>query len=1589
MIIRVFLGLLLVIFFILALLHVPPIQKKVANFAASQLIKKSGGHITLNNATFDIYQGVVLDRIILTDLNSDTLMTINKVNISPKSTLLSLVSRLRFNDLNVEGLSINILRKYGDQNSNWQQFLASLENDDKKTGEPTNLFFSHFELFNVNVSLIDEPNGIEALGTIEGLEVEIKDVDSTQFWVKRMAAIRPQLVLQKCPSEYGRNAQPATPTQTDSIKTVVLPSFRIDEFSVLDAHFSGQLNDERKTQTLELTDFTVLLSDVVFNQIDDWSLSVNDISGINEAYNLKHLGINQIKRRSTDLIIDHAFLRIDDTFLDFTAVIQDLPQLDQIGDASAMIEMRQSKLKLSDLFPIIPSLEVKLQQEPMAMKYVELSGLYKLSKDEISGNAINLWLNGKHHFEGNGVFNPKSIFSESLLNVRIKKFTSDLVQLDQDIAAVTVPEELLRLGKVDFSGNFDGFLNDFVAQGLLKSELGTANVDIQFDLNRSHKDSIAYAGFLSLEQFDLSRMLNNEDFGMVSTSLNIERGIGTSIANSSALLEATIQQFDFKGYSYNDAIFDGQLSSKVIDGHFEIKDKSLDFSFDGLVDFSQEEPIYNFKIDAENIDFCQLNIAEFPCQLSFDAVINVKGSSLKNIEGLTSLNDITIQQDTSPIHFDNITISSQRKGADRMLFEMSSDYAYAEIEGNFNLLKMYQSIVRQVTENHQDHVSLTSYKDNFGELSGQSFSYNINLKRANAIFEFLKVNLDLADNTALKGEYRHEKDHFDLSLSSSAVSYAGIEGRGLTMQLVSDPYKGLLDMRFDQLTRDNIVLEHAYIKSRIEDEELSMLVDVRVNENNRVELESRSIIQKSGYFTEFIYDDIVIDSSVWTILPNPGLGLYPKELDIQNFVVTDGNRSIGLKDINRKGLDISLNKFNFEVINPFINYDKLYFTGYADAQVRIEDIFEKKGIQGYLEVPDFAINDEPFGTLLVRAKRQSEQLIDLDLSITKGEQNLYTRGYFDTEKNYVNVDLTIQEYPMDFFEYIITDGISETVGTTNIEAKIYGTIDNIDNLTLSGKAIVKNAGVRIDYIGAFYRIDQEEIGISEKFIDLNGVNLIDERNNSARITGGLRHNFLADFRADVEISSPQFIALNTTKEDNPIYYGTGMGPIDVSFKGPFDAIDMRVTATAGEFSTLFIPITSTQYGYDESFINFDYRNEHIDSSSANKLVERLKTSGVDFEMNLSFEREAEVQVIYDEETSNVLIGHGEGDLRLKVKRDGEFTVFGQYNVESGEYLYTSFGFIAKPFVINQGGTVTWTGDPINATLNISAYYPGLRAPLNVFLQEYIDASGLSESEFKQRRNVDLNLLLTENLFNPAINFDISFPDLVGELKTLANAKVRTLQSTENGINNQVVGLIVFRNFLPDNNPFANLQASSLGQAGNNTITEFLTSQLSLLFSDYLSEKLEGDIISGIDFEIALAQNGALQNAPGTTNLLDGFIDFVPDEVQLNLRNEFKNDNFVLNIGGNYVRENPLNTASNYLTGDFSLDWYITEDKRLKLRFYGIYDYDETAVARRQIYGFGINYRREFGKLTEQTFESLLENLIEEIQDSVQNKPSDQ
>jgi len=330
--------------------------------------------------------------------------------------------------------------------------------------------------------------------------------------------------------------------------------------------------------------------------------------------------------------------------------------------------------------------------------------------------------------------------------------------------------------------------------------------------------------------------------------------------------------------------------------------------------------------------------------------------------------------------------------------------------------------------------------------------------------------------------------------------------------------------------------------------------------------------------------------------------------------------------------------------------------------------------------------------------------------------------------------------------------------------------------------------------------------------------------------------------------------------------------------------------------------------------------------------------------------DAEVFIIFDERAGDKIRGRGEGSINLEVDRDGTIEMFGDYIIDEGEYLFTLLNVINKPFNVKRGGTINWTGDPFNADIELEATYPG-RTALSTLLIEYLDNSNPDlENLARKSTKVDLIMYLTGKLLKPDIDFDINFPNVDNELRNFVESKLNSMRSNQNELNRQVFGLMVVGSFLPGDQ-----YALNGGEIGFNTLSEMLSSQLSIYLTELLSEVFtDVGFISGIDFDINYSRYTSETTDGNEPGLRTG------SELEVRLSNTLFNERLSVNVGGNVdwgtsTIQGPSQGA--FLAGDLVLEYVLTRDKRFKVRFYQ--RTDQTFVGRRNKTGLGFSYRREF------------------------------
>ena len=150
---------------------------------------------------------------------------------------------------------------------------------------------------------------------------------------------------------------------------------------------------------------------------------------------------------------------------------------------------------------------------------------------------------------------------------------------------------------------------------------------------------------------------------------------------------------------------------------------------------------------------------------------------------------------------------------------------------------------------------------------------------------------------------------------------------------------------------------------------------------------------------------------------------------------------------------------------------------------------------------------------------------------------------------------------------------------------------------------------------------------------------------------------------------------------------------------------------------------------------------------------------------------------------------GTGNIRTEFYNKGDVKLFGNYRIQQGIYKFSLQEVIRKDFIIQDGSNITFNGPPLDANLDIEAYYTVTSASLNDLIP---DASSIV-----QQPNVKVNCImhLSGILLHPTVRLDIALPNERDEIQAL----VKNYISTDEQMNMQTLYLLGIGKFYMENN----------------------------------------------------------------------------------------------------------------------------------------------------------------------------------------------
>lgn len=1177
-------------------------------------------------------------------------------------------------------------------------------------------------------------------------------------------------------------------------------------------------------------------------------------------------------------------------------------------------------------------------------------------KGGLRGTLSNLRADSIEVFFGRNTFASGRIhliglpeIENTFFNLNIRRFETSVADINSfklpyssSKRNIELPPTLTNLGAIAFNGWVTGFINDMVAFGSLNTSIGRISSDLR--VMRDPATGLpAYRGTIVTRGFNVGRFIGAEEqLGLVTLNAVVEgRGITRQTVNLN--IDGNIGSAEVLDYNYENITIQGDITNQKFNGKFVISDPNVSLNFNGIINFEEEEPLFNFYATIENANLTRLNIFQrdslFESVVSGKMNIGIKSWQPFNIDGQVEVLGLTYEMrpvesgDTMSFTTGPITLSGFVNSDSEQVFRLYSDFVDASLQGKFHI-NDFGPAISGFVESYIPAWFADNARRSVNDRGLQGVKFSARFKDTGLISQLFMPQVSISENSSIQGSFGAHKGDLQFESQAENLTVAGNTFSNLEVSGNRQNNKYHLTVTSDYMQAlGRFSLENFSSKAIVANDSLIYHFDWQTVNSSRQDYGQLSgqIVFLDGIRSEMrLFPSVlVINNSEWFINPGSRILFDSGRTEIRNFLVTYGDSYALADGVLSRRIDeyllVEFNEFDTEDFTDLLNLRDLDFGGILSGFLTLGALAVSPRIEADLTVDEFNFNFNSLGNLHIRSIWDNTiEAFNLDLEVIDhagGWQNsaLRARGYFYPQRQENNFDIAIQanQLPMQLWARYLDSFASNFRGLSSGSLRLDGSLQNPE---ISGRLFLEDAGLRINFLNTNYTFSDSLIIEKNQFV-LRNIQIVDSLGNTGNVHGRIMHNNFNDFALDLHVAPDRMAVLNTRQGYNDVmFYGKAFASGLMRIYGPADNLSLNIRARTNRGTQIFLPLDIAKDVEETHFITFVNHNKELEIATP-----LLRTGGnLRIAIELEVTPDAEVNLVIDSRTGDQIRVRGTGVLTMEAPPDGNFTMMGDFTIVEGEYLFNLQNIINKRFRIEEGGTIRWSGDPLAAVVDLRAVYR-TRTPLyDLFMN-------LDDSEVYRRRvPVETNLLLRGSLINPSISFDITLPGADEATRELLSRVITTDQE----MNRQVFSLLVLNRFLPTSMDQYN---TALGFGVGSTSSEMLSNQL----SNWLSQ-ISNDFDIGINYR------------PG--DLISS------QELEVALSTQLFNDRVSIDGNLGMAGQNPALThrRTSSIVGDINVEVKITPEGRFRIKAFNrsnAFDFLENQAPYTQ--GVGVFYRREF------------------------------
>ncbi len=1525
---RLFAGSLLLVFLLLALLHIPVVQKKITIEVSEYLSNKTGGDISIDEINFSILGSVKVRGLVVDDPFEENVLSAEWIAL--EFGILDIISGdLIFNSAEIHGLEGQIIQN--NEGLNIQFFLDAFydtEKDQEATSDvpiETALHFNKIVLQDIGFTYLSSTKNVDFQTTLGSLYVEgaYLNINPNRLKIGRLS-------LENTHSSVITTGIDPQGSKVSATKgTYQLPGldfnsgfdFDIRSLEIKDNSFSFHVNESLEKQRfdpdhIDASGIQIELADVVIKN-DSLSANIRQIAADLPGFSLQEfeVGINA----------GHKYL--------------------DLSDLSLVTKRSKLTLDLGSTFNYFPNLIKELDKAALQLSLTghidQTDFVYFLgdstikhirSWPEIQLKADTRYESGKvdiHEFDF-GVGNSRLLLEGKLLNLQ----SIQNIAWENLIINTTIGDE--------FKESLSSFTTDFKLPPSIQLRFITSGKAENFDLEGQILTSwgkIMSQGSAGLNQSDidinmtivgdkvrLGELLDLSWMGSTDFSMKTKGLIGD---DQGIDIEGLISRIDLFGQS----IINTNITSRILN-----KTTSANIII--------EDPDYRSKIDTEisiegpltisgSLLLDQFSIGKLIHQ---DTSLKITGDLKTKIlmdqpsfRGFLQGHNVSIDTETI-----NHQVDSMNLGFESAPEGSSIDFYTDNITGgsktNFDIREAPELLEVLLQDYFMPSDSLKVPKDNRNMRFDFTFSDATLLQL---------INLDIKDFSELTigGEF----DENDQVLEIEAFTQE-FKGFGLSLDTMDLKLIAFSDSLNSSVFINNLYYESTHLGNLeldIFNSGNSSYLELLLTRDSVYLAAVNSRLTKSEDEFYLFLDSLVafdytynVDSNNPIIINNDNVSFNQFQIDREETEISvDGNfdqfdlnvRNVDLQRFNAITRDTAITS---GVLNSTFSYSK------QDKQINLN-----------LDVDSLTLYEYP--PMYIRGKASNQgSTIPFQFNLTSTTNNIELGGDYNFDNSEIDGSLVLDINDLEVFEILAPGFLDKMEGKVSGEANIEG---NVNRPKLDGSLRLLDIRLVTANPKAIIEIQDELIHLESSGITFNDFTLYDQVKNPLTVNGFVRTTDYQSFTYDLDLTTDKYVLINSPANESQLQGILVIGS-DIKMSGNNSNTFISANLIIKDSTDLSYVSASEDIELisGEGIVKFIDPNQSLDSTiTVNNqfFYDSLIANLPKFELKSSvkLEENAVLKLIIDPRSGDFIEASGTADIQVDLDRAGNVRLTGNYSIKEGSYQLSFYDIVKKEFKIAPGSNVVWQGDPKTGNLNVTALHTINTSSTGLIGHE------VGENEkaiYRRALPYEVSIIISGFIDNPKVSFGldlpqeekINFPALATKLNRLMQPEY------ESELNKQVFGLLVLGGFIPESSGSEFNQSLVATTAITNSVNSLLASQLNRFAAQY---------VKGVEIDVGLQSYSDYTAGTGQTRT----------SMEVRVAKRMVDDRLSFEIGGGMditTDQSGPNTGSDNFRGDIAIIYDLTESGNKQLKVFNNETYD---IIYHEIRNTGISliFIREFDK----------------------------